>query len=319
MPQPQGMKKPPETTRSEDEPKIARVQVAHPECYPARYAVGLPRRQGVSACGPRRNEPVEASSSCWHLLTERTSALLSGTCVRSGIFPARGCLAAFGECGWARLTPKWWAPYWASPKGTTVTGTYMISGRPGGTLNLTDAAGTSTFNLYLVDPALNILDPSNSSGGGGALLLHTDASVIGTGILIPQVVSGSPSFSQNQGLNLVNSVDPTNMVNVNEVHLVGRLSSNGTANFTGTADYGQNGAYYPNVVKGNTVPALVYARRKHFISVFVWPSEDSAGPPGSGSIRGYQWLYWRSQGMDFCAVTDAPAGDLTLLAKLLAQ
>jgi len=48
---------------------------------------------------------------------------------------------------------------------------------PAATLTLSDAAGTSTFNLYLVDPALNILDPSNSSGGGGALLLHTDASV----------------------------------------------------------------------------------------------------------------------------------------------
>src|SRR5947199_3562639 len=43
-------------------------------------------------------------------------------------------------------------------KGTMVTGTYMISGSPSGTLNMTDAAGTSTFNLYLVDPALNILD-----------------------------------------------------------------------------------------------------------------------------------------------------------------
>src|SRR5438552_4766185 len=35
-------------------------------------------------------------------------------------------------------------------KGTMVTGTYMISGSPSGTLALTDAAGTSTFNLYLV-------------------------------------------------------------------------------------------------------------------------------------------------------------------------
>src|SRR5437667_307969 len=89
--------------------------------------------------------------------------------------------------------------------GRSVTGTYLISGSPSGTLTLSDAAGTSTFNLYLVDPALNILDPSNSSGGGGALLLHTDASVVGTGILIPQVVSGSPTFSQNHGLNLINS------------------------------------------------------------------------------------------------------------------
>jgi hypothetical protein len=138
-------------------------------------------------------------------------------------------------------------------KGTAVTGTYMISGSPSGTLNLTDAAGTSAFNLYLVDPALNILDPSNSSGGGGALLLHTDASIIGTGILIPQVVSGTPTFSQNHGLNLVNSVDSTIAANVDEVHLVGRLASDGTANFTGAADYGQNGAFFPNIFKGDTL------------------------------------------------------------------
>jgi hypothetical protein len=137
-------------------------------------------------------------------------------------------------------------------KGTTVTGTYMISGSPTGTLNMTDAAGTSTFNLYLVDPALNILDPSNSSGGGGALLLHTDTSIVGTGVLIPQVVSGSPTFSQNHGLNLVNSI--TSLTPPNEIHLAGRLASDGTANFTGTADYGQNSAYAPpSAVLGNSL------------------------------------------------------------------
>jgi hypothetical protein len=135
--------------------------------------------------------------------------------------------------------------------GKPVTGTYMISGAPSGTLNLTDAAGTSTFNFYLVDPALNILDPGNSSGGGGALLLHTDASIIGTGVLIPQVLSGSPTFSANHALNLTNSVDSSTPTMVNEVHLVSRLASDGAANFTGTADYGQNGAFFPNVVKGN--------------------------------------------------------------------
>jgi hypothetical protein len=134
--------------------------------------------------------------------------------------------------------------------GKPVTGTY-ISGTPSGTLNLIDAAGTSTFNLYLVDPALNILDPGDSSGGGGALLLHTDASIVGTGVLIPQVLSGSPSFSANHALNLTNSVDSSTPTMVNEVHLVSRLASDGAANFTGTADYGQNGAFFPNVVKGN--------------------------------------------------------------------
>jgi hypothetical protein len=138
-------------------------------------------------------------------------------------------------------------------KGTAVTGAYMISGSPSGTLNLTDAAGTSTFNLYLVDPALNILDPSNLAGGGGALLLHTDASIIGTGILIPQVVSGSPTFSQNQGLILANSVDSTIAANVDEVDLVGRLASDGTAHFTGAADYGRTSAFFPNIVLGNSL------------------------------------------------------------------
>ena len=154
-------------------------------------------------------------------------------------------------------------------KGTAVTGTYMISGSPSGTLNLTDAAGTSPFNLYLVDPALNILDPSNSSGGGGALLLHTDASIVGTGILIPQVVSGSPTFSKNHGLNLINSM--TSSTSPDEVDLVGRLASDGTANFTGTADYGQSSAFVQNVVKGNTLSGTFAAdsvNPGHFTGTF---------------------------------------------------
>jgi len=167
---------------------------------------------------------------------------------------AAGQLSADGT---GRITAGWSdANFGGSPTivnmGKSVTGMYLISGSPSGTITLSDAAGTSTFNLYLVDPALNILDPSNSTGGGGALLLHTDASIIGTGMLIPQVISGSAAFSQNYGVNLVNSVDTTNIATVNEVHLVGRLASDGTANFTGTADYGQNSSNTQIVVKGNT-------------------------------------------------------------------
>ncbi len=153
----------------------------------------------------------------------------------------------------------------------------MIAGSPSGTLNLTDAAGTSTFNLYLVDPALNILDPSNSSGGGGALLLHTDTSIVGTGVLIPQVVSGSPTFSQNHGLNLVNSI--TSLAFPNEIHLVGRLVSDGAANFTGTADYGQNSFYSPpSAVTGNTLSGMFAADSVspgHFTGSFTLASDPT--------------------------------------------
>lgn len=123
--------------------------------------------------------------------------------------------------------------------GKPVAGSYVISATQNGTLNLTDAAGSSTFNLYMVDPALNILDPNNSSGGGGALLLHTDASINGTGIVVPQAVSATPSFVANHALNLTNSV--TTSTTTDESDLVGVVSSDNSSKFVnGLSDYDEN-------------------------------------------------------------------------------
>jgi hypothetical protein len=121
--------------------------------------------------------------------------------------------------------------------GTTVTGSYVISATQNGTLNLADAAGSSTFNIYMVDPALNILDPINTGGGGGALLLHTDASINGTGIVVPQ--TATPSFTANNALNLADPV--VTSTTTNEFDLVGVVSSDGTSKFTsGLSDYDEN-------------------------------------------------------------------------------
>jgi hypothetical protein len=123
-----------------------------------------------------------------------------------------------------------------------VTGNYTASTTAAGTINFTsftDAAGGSLFNAYPVDPTLNILDPNNSVGGGGALLLHTDANINGIGVLVPQ--SSPQVFSLNYALNLQNAIaGPT----PNEVDLVGLLSSS-TASFGGAsnlADYTQASA-----------------------------------------------------------------------------
>jgi hypothetical protein len=117
-----------------------------------------------------------------------------------------------------------------------VSGTYTIS-TENGTLNLTDAAGASTFNIYMVDPTLNILDPNNTSGGGGALLLHTDASINGIGMVVPQ--TAAPSFTASNALNLADPVVTT--TTTNEFDLVGVVSSDGTSKFTsGLSDYDEN-------------------------------------------------------------------------------
>jgi anti-sigma factor RsiW len=74
-----------------------------------------------------------------------------------------------------------------------------------------------------------------------------------------------------------------------------------------------------DVAGGRTVAALVYARRKHIISVFVWPTQEPNSAPQSGSDNGYQWTTWRKSGMQYCAVSDVNANDLAQLQSLIAQ
>ena len=60
--------------------------------------------------------------------------------------------------------------------------TYSISGSARGTVI---GPSGQTYNVYLTDPTLNLLDPNNPSGAGGALLLETDAADT-IGVMIPQ-------------------------------------------------------------------------------------------------------------------------------------
>lgn len=72
-----------------------------------------------------------------------------------------------------------------------------------------------------------------------------------------------------------------------------------------------------DVVGGRSVAALVYARRKHAISLFVWPTERADAASRSGSAHGYQWVHWVRGGMSLWAVSDVPAEELAELTRLL--
>jgi mycothiol system anti-sigma-R factor len=74
-----------------------------------------------------------------------------------------------------------------------------------------------------------------------------------------------------------------------------------------------------DVVHGRTVAVLVYARRKHLINVFVWPTTEPDSEPLSGSQLGYHWIDWRKGGMEMCAVSDVTPDDLNELQHLLMQ
>lgn len=83
---------------------------------------------------------------------------------------------------------------------------YSISGSPRGTI--TGPSG-QTYNVYLTDPNLNLLDPNNTTGTGGALLLETDAAYSTIGVLIPQSNS-SGTLQGIYGLMLSDQANPSN-------------------------------------------------------------------------------------------------------------
>ena len=75
-----------------------------------------------------------------------------------------------------------------------------------------------------------------------------------------------------------------------------------------------------DVLGGQNVAALVYARRKHFINVFVMPTKEPDTPIHTPGLRqGYQWRHWRRQGMEYCAISDVSDSDIYKLAQLLYQ
>lgn len=63
-------------------------------------------------------------------------------------------------------------------------GTYSFSGNARGSVATQD--GSFTANVYMTDPNINLLDPSNPSGGGGGLMMETDANGFDNGVLAIQ-------------------------------------------------------------------------------------------------------------------------------------
>ena len=74
-----------------------------------------------------------------------------------------------------------------------------------------------------------------------------------------------------------------------------------------------------DVIGGRTVAALVYGRRKHWISVFVEKSTPNAAWKGSGEAQGYHWAAWEKDGFNFCAVSDVSGPDLDQLKQFFLE
>jgi anti-sigma factor RsiW len=69
-------------------------------------------------------------------------------------------------------------------------------------------------------------------------------------------------------------------------------------------------------VGDHSVAALVYQRRKHFINLFIWPS-DSAASPAALSQQGYQLIHWSDGGLTYWAVSDLNEKELEEFVQLV--
>jgi anti-sigma factor RsiW len=64
-----------------------------------------------------------------------------------------------------------------------------------------------------------------------------------------------------------------------------------------------------------TVAALVYKHRQHTINLFLWPLSDSDANPQILSIKGFNVVHWTQAHMNYWAVSDLNASELTEFAR----
>jgi len=73
-----------------------------------------------------------------------------------------------------------------------------------------------------------------------------------------------------------------------------------------------------DIVQGRTVAVLAYARSGHVVNVFIWSTREPEESARAGARRGYQWVAWQKDNMEFCAVSDAAPAELEQLHRLFA-
>lgn len=73
-----------------------------------------------------------------------------------------------------------------------------------------------------------------------------------------------------------------------------------------------------DVLDAKPVAALVYQRRQHMISVFVWPGEPVEANQ-TAQLRGYHMIAWGVAGLTYWAVSDLNENELRDFAHLLSS
>jgi hypothetical protein len=151
-------------------------------------------------------------------------------------------------------------------------GRYTVDANGVGTLDFPPAVderrNVSAMLIFAVDPALNLFDPSNADGGGGALLFDWDPGAVAVGFIVPQIPG---SFEGDYAVNMQfiaapGEIDWIGRADASAGALAGTIDANQAgrtaagAAFSGTfdADAGRPGRWTGTFTAGGGSLAIVY-------------------------------------------------------------
>jgi hypothetical protein len=184
----------------------------------SRVAVGSAFGQG----------PLAGSASAASLNGNYVFTLASGPA--GALFSAAGIISPNGRGktpGFADVNESA-----KSISSSTYTGNYTLGSNGYGRIAITpgNTQDVATIGLYATDPQLNLNDPNNSNGGGGALLADLDANVVGAGSMIPQLSGTTLSGSFASGFQGVPAAGEEDFVGAGTISQGGPLTGTGSWN-----------------------------------------------------------------------------------------
>jgi len=72
-----------------------------------------------------------------------------------------------------------------------------------------------------------------------------------------------------------------------------------------------------DVLDHRNVAAIIYQRRKHYINLFIWPSDTESLHDGIFNENGYHVVGWTKSGMNYLAVSEIGEKELTDFAQMI--
>jgi hypothetical protein len=189
----------------------------------------------------------------------------------------------------------------------TITASYAIasSGYGSMTAAVSNDADFVLYGIYVTDPALNINDPNNTSGGGGALIAELDPNDLGLGFFAPQSATALSEINNGNQFNGFDSngdqynstgqlaFSPTAFAgteNLNNLNLGGTQTESAATPITGaiTADTTNVGRYTIVVTINSTASNLVSYVANGSLAVSVDVDSTPLTEIGSGITEGQQ-------------------------------